>query len=1221
MKIANKIRLSFFMVTTILLSISMLVFYMKAKSYLSENIYKQLESVASAKAHHIETFLEISEKSVRQLSASAVIRQLLSANKKDEDYDQRLDNVIRRLKDTNKSTGNAQGYFVLSKDGIIVASGTETDIGKDKSNDPYFVNAKEHVFIKDAYVSQDKQTNVLAFSAPVFDIERDFLGVVVTRVSMREIDRILEDRTGLGRTGEIYLVNKDGYMITPSRFGEDTFLKQKVDTANTRNYFEDVERFGTEPHKHKAFLFTDYRGVKVLGVRKHIPRMEWGLCAEIDEKEALLALTMIKLFVIITFCVTIGIAWIVGHLLARRLTAPIHKLHKGTEIIGQGNLDYKVGTNAKDEIGQLTRAFDCMTDNLKKTTTSRDELGAVNQQLQAEIAERKQAEVKIKALSKFPSENPSPVLRITKDGEVLYSNEAGKRLLDTWKSEVGKTVPERWCNVIAKAFTSGISTEEEEKVEGKIFSIIFAPVKEAGYINLYALDITERKHMEDKIRRLATIAEQAIEGIAVANFEGTIEFANQTWATMHGYDSAKELLGEHLSIFHTEEQIKTEVIPFNEQVKQSGYKIGEIGHRRKDGATFPTMMAVSLLKDEQGKPYGLAGFAQDITERKQAEEQVRKERDFAEGIVDTAQVIILVLNTEGRIVRFNPYMEKLTGYRLEEVKGKDWFSTFLPKRDHERIRETFLQAINDIQTIGNVNPIITKDGREREIEWYDKTIKDAEGNIVGLLAVGQDVTERKQAEKQQAEYMAELKRSKETALSMMEDADRAKKVTEREKAKLSAMISGMEEGVVFADADNRIVEVNNYFCKFTNTPREKIIGETIEDIHQGKILEHISKLIEKFRQNSISEPFIMQRQLGKAEIILRVQPIYSHNHYQGVLLNVIDVTDLVEARRQAENAQKETEEINQHLELATARANDMATKAEMANITKSEFLANMSHEIRTPLNAIIGFGDILAHEELTPEQMDYVNTITDSCKNLLGIISDILDFSKIEAGKLDAELVDYSLEKLIAHSNSMLRPKATEKGLDFKVLHKTKLPSRIRTDPTRLSQCLINLVDNAIKFTETGHVHIIVSMEDIVGKAYIRFDVEDTGIGIPANKQDTIFESFSQADGSTTRKFGGTGLGLTITKQLIEILGGKITLKSEPGKGSVFSLFVPAGLDVENQSLLGESKFEEYTRDTTQTEQKYSGKVLAAEDHHTNQKLIESLLKKMGVQVTLVENG
>ena len=491
------------------------------------------------------------------------------------------------------------------------------------------------------------------------------------------------------------------------------------------------------------------------------------------------------------------------------------------------------------------------------------------------------------------------------------------------------------------------------------------------------------------------------------------------------------------------------------------------------------------------------------------------------------------------------------------------------------------------------------------------------------LHLGQTITKHKQAEQQLTGYMASLKKTKESAVSWMKLTETARKEAQRESAKLSAMISGMKEGVVFADVDNRIIEVNDYLCQLSDIPREKIIGKKIEDIHQGQLLDHISSLIKEFRQNTGSKPYTVQRPMAGAEVVMRVQPIYNNNSYQGVLLNVIDVTDLVEARRLAEKSKAELEEINQYLQLETARANHMTARAEEANMAKSQFLANMSHEIRTPMNAIIGFSDLLAEEQLTEEQKQDVNLIRESGHNLLDLINDILDFSKIEAKQLKVDKVECSLGRILSFIESTARLTADKKSLNFKIVEKSELPERIRTDPIRLRQCLINLTNNALKFTDKGHVYLNVSLEyrQDGRQPYIRFDIEDTGIGIPREKQQTIFEAFVQADGSTNRKYGGTGLGLTISRQLTELLGGELRVASEVGKGSVFSLVIPAGLDVTKQSRLDMNATHIKPHKNATEQSMFSGNVLVAEDVPTNQALTKSLLEKMGLKVTIAQDG
>jgi len=332
-------------------------------------------------------------------------------------------------------------------------------------------------------------------------------------------------------------------------------------------------------------------------------------------------------------------------------------------------------------------------------------------------------------------------------------------------------------------------------------------------------------------------------------------------------------------------------------------------------------------------------------------------------------------------------------------------------------------------------------------------------------------------------------------------------------------------------------------------------------------------------------------------------------------------------RKQAEkrlaSANKDLELRNEALDKARQESIQLMKDAKAANEAKSEFLANMSHEIRTPMNAVIGFCDLLMEEGLNDTQIRYNEMIRAGGNNLLELINDILDFSKIEAGQLDIEIIDCSLGDILNSVGSLTKAKAVRKGLKFEIAESNGLPAQIRTDPTRLQQCLINLVGNAVKFTDQGHVFVNVSLHEHEDKPAIRFDIEDTGIGIAADKQSVIFESFSQADGSYTRRYGGTGLGLTITKQLAGLLGGELTLTSQEGKGSVFSLTIPAGVDVVKQPLLDrqniggmlESEHDKSAHD------KFSGHVLVAEDVKTNQMVIRIMLENIGLEVTIAGDG
>src|SRR2546427_3119688 len=317
----------------------------------------------------------------------------------------------------------------------------------------------------------------------------------------------------------------------------------------------------------------------------------------------------------------------------------------------------------------------------------------------------------------------------------------------------------------------------------------------------------------------------------------------------------------------------------------------------------------------------------------------------------------------------------------------------------------------------------------------------------------------------------------------------------------------------------------------------------------------------------------------------------------------------VRVQERTEELREEIEERKQ-AEAAMRRAKEAAEEASRA---KSEFLANMSHEIRTPLNGVMGMADLALGTELTSEQREYLDTVKLSADSLLGVINDILDFSKIEAGRIDIDIRPFNLRDSLESNLRTLALRADEKGLELLCELAPEVPEMVRADANRLNQILINLVGNAIKFTHEGEVAVKVQV-DAGGQEdrVLHFEVADTGIGVPPEKQKVIFDAFAQADTSTTRKYGGTGLGLTISTRLLEKMGGKIWLESEVGKGSRFHFTLPVAVVDPERVEIGKAAPPEILRGV---------RVLVVDDNRTNRRILEGMLKRWEMRSTSVEGG
>jgi signal transduction histidine kinase/ActR/RegA family two-component response regulator len=497
--------------------------------------------------------------------------------------------------------------------------------------------------------------------------------------------------------------------------------------------------------------------------------------------------------------------------------------------------------------------------------------------------------------------------------------------------------------------------------------------------------------------------------------------------------------------------------------------------------------------------------------------------------------------------------------------------------------------------------------------------------FLGLVGIGLSyrhlrarVRERKQAEKRLQQRTAEL-----------EDIRQA--LTDQSALLAEAMVAGDMGAWFFDVATGMFTFTDAFFAMFRTTAEaegghqmsparyaERFIPPDIREVVAVEVGTALDSEDREYRRTLDHQVIFADGNTGWIQVSFRLE-----RNADGTPMRIIGVNQNITDRKRAEH---DLEDYSVALESANKALEEFGQAAEDANRAKSEFLANMSHEIRTPMTAILGFSDVLLGRLDDEENLSAATTIKRNGDYLLELINDILDLSKIEAGKLEVERITCSPGNVVGDVASLMRVRAEAKGLTLQVEYDGAIPETILCDPTRLRQILINLVGNAIKFTETGSVRLLTRLVQSASQPpRLQFDVIDTGIGLTAAQAAKLFQPFTQADSSTTRKFGGTGLGLTISKRLSEVLGGDITISSKPGQGSTFSVTVETG------SLEGVAMLENFTeavaegRKKAKTSAFYSVKfdcrILLAEDGPDNQRLISFVLKKAGADVTLAENG
>jgi len=1037
MKIANKISLSFLAGTLILSSIAASIFYSIAKDALQKSIYNNLDTAVSSRADHIETYLEMLKASVGQLSKSVVLENLLKVNgKEDSGWRDAFEVAMKRLARTKEINPAIAEFLLLDKTGKVVASSNESNVGLDKSTDSIFLGGQKETYIKDAYYSEVAKEPLMAVSTPFLDSQTgELLGVLVARETLDKLNSIVAERTGMGDTGEIYIVNKYGFMITPSRSKEDVVLKQKVDTENIRIARLHKSREHILSKKKRVDVFPDYRGVQVLGAHEYIPQMQWAVLSEIDAKEALTPLAKLRLiFFLVLFIVPIA-AWLLGISLAKLITGPLHKLHKGTEVIGSGNLDYKLSTDAKDEVGQLSRAFDAMAANLKTSTTSIENLNK-------EITERKQAEEVLReSEGKYRNltENISELV-YRADPKTTIATYVNKAVEDIYGYTVEEWLkdPMLWLNTIHpddKERVLAESAEAKKKIERVIttYRIIrknktvrwveshtnWEKDQQGNVVSVNGLmyDITERKKMEEAQKQLIAIIEATPDFVGFADAKDKhIIYVNKAGRKMCGIGNDEDVTKLKIYDVHPEWTNKMFVEEILPAAVRDGVWTGECAFLNiRDRHEIPVLMVLSSHKASNGEVEVFSTISRDITERKKAEETLKNSEERFRVIFNNANDGIILMDLEANIFATgNNKICQMLGYSLEEIKRIN-VPDIHPKEDLPYVLEQFDKQVKREIELAEDLPVKRKDG---SVFYCDvNTSLVTLGGRKYLLGIFRDVTERKKAEKERANLFEQIK-------------------------------------VLNLELEDKVKE------------RTKEIEKALEVLEEANI---------------------------------------------------------------------QLQEANAH---------------------KNKFLSTMSHELRTPLNGIIGFTDLLAGQfygPLNEKQMSYIAQVESSSKHLLSLIDGLLTIIRIDMGKAKINIEKFNIEESIKAVVDMLDSQLNKKNFKVNIECDPQI-LEISADKDIFKQISLSLLDNAIKYTpDEGSITIRSSMNP----NNIMISVTDTGIGIEPKDQEKLFSEFYQVDRVRDEALGGMGIGLALTKRLVNLLGGEIGVESELGKGSTFWFTLP----------------------------------------------------------------
>ncbi|MBC6612955.1 PAS domain-containing protein [Hymenobacter sp. BT507] len=819
-------------------------------------------------------------------------------------------------------------------------------------------------------------------------------------------------------------------------------------------------------------------------------------------------------------------------------------------------------------------------------------------QLQQERAARQLAEQRIAELEQLcaptsptldlgqlPRRNPNPVWRLSATAETLFLNQAAENLRQ--REEEAGVLPqleELVQQAIGQALASDKVVQQEIALKLNHYLLFVVPSCNEQYADVYLTDITQGKDAERRLQQQREFYETVLNllPVDVAVFDPEHRYLFLNPAAIASQEVREWIIGRNDFEFC--------------EYRQRPVELAKVRHARFEQAlaTGQAVQWEESLESPQGQrralrnmlpvynPDGslrlMLGYGLDITERYLAENRLREsearlqeEQAFVQQVVNTVPDYIFVRDINTKISFMNQSMRdfvqntkhiELVGLAEAEVAPEDlaiW-------RELQRVVQDDLQIITTEQEQTVEVSVTLRNGEIRWLRSVKRPLRRADGTV-SVLGVSTDITEARTA--------------RETLI--------------RSEKQYRDLMQFSQALICTHDLQGRILTINPTAAAVVGYPAEEIIGQSLHLVSPAELHADMGAYLTTIaQQRELGGVMTLVSRTGERRFILYNNSLVDEAGQEPyVIAYGQDVTDRILMEKELKRAKEAAEESAQ---------------------AKENFLANMSHEIRTPINGILGMAGLLAKTELQEAQRNHLNIIQSSGRHLLAVINDVLDIAKIESGQLHLEEIPFDIIESIRGAAQTLAYKAEEKRIRFFIEPPTLPEPVVIGDPFRLNQVLLNLLSNAIKFTDRGFVELTGRvLHDSPEKLSIEFQVTDTGIGIPAEKQEAIFESFRQAYTDTTRRFGGTGLGLTISRRLSEQLGGRLWVESTPGRGSTFFLVLTLP-KAQQTALAAEPALPDYAtlRGT---------RVLLVEDHPVNQQLALLILQGWGFEVDAADSG